>query len=1107
LDSNFSYLKKEKQYSSFVDACIEAESLMNVSYNASATYTRKAAELAVRWLYINDDALRLPYNDNFAALINSYDFRQIVGMDIYKAIDYTRELGNKATHTNMSVDRAQAVLSLRNLFNLTNFIDYCYSVEYEEREFNEDILGHNDKIKKTSEERERYKKLLDENQKNLEDLIKENQKLREENEKIRLSNESARNFNVDTLTEAETRDAYIKLDLEMKGWRFGSNCLEEVMVTHMKSSSKIGYVDYVLYGDDGKPLAVVEAKRTSLSPKQGKEQARLYADSLEIETGVRPIIFFTNGIDYYIWDDRDAPERKISGIYSKKDLESLFFIKKNRKSLLNAKINEDITNRYYQKEAIRRTLESYESGHRKALLVMATGSGKTRTAASIVDVMTKCNWAKNILFLADRTALVKQAKESFSKYLPDLSLCNLLESKDDVNSRMVFSTYPTIMNSIDEKKGDDGNKIFTTGHFDLIILDESHRSIYKKYKDIFDYFDAKLLGLTATPVSDIGRNTYRIFDLEVGNPTYAYDLDRAVEDGYLVPYELPAISETKIMKRGIIYNDLSEEEKEAFEETFGTFDDIPNSMINKSLFNIDTVDLVISDLMKRGIKVKGGDRLGKTIIFAANRSHADFIVERFNILYPEYKGEFAQAIYHSISYVDVLIDRFKNKNSFPQIAVSVDMLDTGIDVPEIVNLVFFKPVRSKAKFWQMVGRGTRLCENLFGPGMDKKKFYIFDYYDNFGYFGGTGSNTETTIQVSLTENIFNIKVDIIKILENMKYSDKSFRNYRNELVEDIVSTVNDINRDKFSASMRINYIDKFSNKETFESLKEKDIKELKDEVVPLIVSTDSDEMAKRFDYLMYTIVFCKLSGAIFTGEINRVKNTARSLMDKGTIPNVAKEKDLIYKLVDDEFWKDADIFDFENIRLRLRELIKLIDKEKREIYYTDFKDEVIGTKENEVTYTVNDLEAYKERVESYFKKYAYVLPIHKLRNNEKLTEEDVKYFEKVLFEELGDRTSFEKVYGEKPLLKLVAQIAGMDRKAAQREFSEFLSDERLNSDQIDFVKNIVEHIIKNGSLEKEIINDRPFNKYGNVEYLFDGKIDVAKNIISKIEKINDRLIV
>lgn len=1105
MNSNFSYLKKESKYESFVDACIDAENLMNVSYSATATFTRRAMELAVRWIYINDEEIKLPYNDSFAALINNYNFKNIVGIELYKSLDYTRELGNKAAHTNMSVDRNQAILSLRNLFNLTHFIDYCYSKDFEERSFDESILGSNDKLKKTIKEQEDFFEIISKKDKDLEELIKENERLREENKNIRKAHEKTRSYKVDSLSEEETRKAYIDLDLELKGWEIGKNCLEEVKVSHMDNKSKTGFVDYVLYADNGKPLAVVEAKRTRNSPKLGKVQAKMYADSLEIETGTRPVIFYTNGIDYYIWDDKDYPERKISGIYSKKDLESLNFMKKNRKSLKNPYIREDITNREYQKEAITRTLESYELGHRKALLVMATGSGKTRTAASIVDIMLKNNWAKNILFLADRTALVKQAKESFSEYLKELSLCNLLDNRDDVNARMVFSTYPTIMNAIDEKKGNDGNRIFTNGHFDLIILDESHRSIYKKYQDIFAYFDARLLGLTATPVDEIDRNTYRIFEMEEGNPTFAYDLKEAIDNGYLVNYELPKTSETKIMRDGIKYRDLSKEEKEEFEMTFDSFDDIPNNDVNKTLFNIDTVDIVIKDLMEKGIKVEGGDKLGKTIIFAANQAHADFIVKRFDALYPEYKGDFAQAIYHKINYVDTLIDKFKNKKSYPQIAVSVDMLDTGIDVPEIVNLVFFKKIRSKAKFWQMIGRGTRLCKDLFGPGLDKKGFLIFDYYYNFEFFGENKGGIEGVIQKSITENLFNIKLDIIKVLENLEYQEEDFINYRKELIDNLVLLIKGINTDRFSARMRLHLIDKYSNENSFESLDEIDIKDLKDEIAPLIISTDSDEMAKRFDILIYGMEYGYLNKMNYSGSIEEVKKIAGDLAKKSSISQIQQNKDLLCKIQEEDFWEKSDIFDYELIRKSLRELVKLIDTKNKKVFYTDFKDEIIGVKEASQIYNVNDLDTYKERVVSYFKKYKDDLPIYKLRNNEKLTEEDIKYFEKILFEELGNRDFYKKVYGDKPLLKLVASITGMDKEAAKKEFSKFLTDEKLNSDQINFVNNIVDYIVKNGSIEKEVLQEFPFNKKGGVIDLFDKRIDLAKDIISTIDKINNRL--
>ena len=691
--SNFEFLKKDNSYKIFADACIEAEQLMNVSYSATVTFVRKALELAVKWVYANDAELRMPPQINLASLIKGKKFKDILPYNMSGLLSYIHQLGNKAVHSGRVITREEAVLSLRNLFSFTAWIDYSYSRYYSDVEFDESILGETDKIIKVQSEKDKLSKQLAEINKKLEELSNENQTLRKENEEKRKINEKEREYKIDEISEAETRKRYIDLVIENEGWTIGEDCIPEVEISGIATPSGKGKADYVLYGDNGVPLAVIEAKKLDIDPLIGKNQAKEYADALEKKYDVRPIIFFTNGLDYYIWDDLNYPERQVSSIYSKKDLEKLIFRRGNKKPLKNVStdIKDEITNRVYQKEAVVRVTEALEKGYRKMLLVMATGSGKTRTAASIVDILTRYNWVKNILFLADRTALVKQAKNSFKEYLPNLSLCNLLDNKDDVESRMIFSTYPTMMNAIDETKNKDGSRIFTSGYFDLIIVDESHRSIYKKYQAIFDYFDANLLGLTATPKNDIDKNTYRIFDLENDNPTFAYELDQAIEEGYLVHYGKPIDVGLKIVRDGLKYSELSEEEKEEFEETFDEEkEEISSEEVNKTLFNKETVDLVIKTLMNNGLKVEGGDKLGKTIIFAVNQRHANFIVDRFNKLYPEYKGKFAQAVCHDIKFVDDVIDNFKDKVLYPQIAVSVDMLDTGIDVPEILNLVFLR---------------------------------------------------------------------------------------------------------------------------------------------------------------------------------------------------------------------------------------------------------------------------------------------------------------------------------------------------------------------------------------------------------------------------------
>lgn len=1110
--SNFEFLKKDNSYKIFADACIEAEQLMNVSYSATATFVRKALELAVKWVYANDAELRMPPQINLASLIKGKKFKDILPYNMSGLLSYIQQLGNKAVHSGRVITREEAVLSLRNLFSFTAWIDYSYSRYYSDVKFDESILGETDKIIKVQSEKDKLSKQLAEINKKLEELSNENQTLRKENEEKRKINEKEREYKIDEISEAETRKRYIDLVIENEGWTIGEDCIPEVEISGIATPSGKGKADYVLYGDNGVPLAVIEAKKLDIDPLIGKNQAKEYADALEKKYDVRPIIFFTNGLDYYIWDDLNYPERQVSSIYSKKDLEKLIFRRGNKKPLKNVStdIKDEITNRVYQKEAVVRVTEALEKGYRKMLLVMATGSGKTRTAASIVDILTRYNWVKNILFLADRTALVKQAKNSFKEYLPNLSLCNLLDNKDDVESRMIFSTYPTMMNAIDETKNKDGSRIFTSGYFDLIIVDESHRSIYKKYQAIFDYFDANLLGLTATPKNDIDKNTYRIFDLENDNPTFAYELDQAIEEGYLVHYGKPIDVGLKIVRDGLKYSELSEEEKEEFEETFDEEkEEISSEEVNKTLFNKETVDLVIKTLMNNGLKVEGGDKLGKTIIFAVNQRHANFIVDRFNKLYPEYKGKFAQAVCHDIKFVDDVIDNFKDKVLYPQIAVSVDMLDTGIDVPEILNLVFFKKIRSKAKFWQMIGRGTRLCKDLFGPGIDKERFMIFDCYKNFEFFEVNVDGKEIKTTKSISESIFGAKVDIIKSLQHLNYQEKSLIEYRNNLIDDIITSILDINNNRFDVRMKGAIIDKYKKLDNYKALNEKDVQELKNIIAPLITYTEEEELSKRFDYQMYVIENAYLGKKSFLRAKNRVIETAEKLSEKGTIEKISKKKETITKIQKEEFWENADLFQFEEVRKELRDLVTLLDGITTKIYYTDFRDEIVDYGEHETGENfkiVNKFEKYNKRVEKYLDEYKNDDVIQKLKNNIPLTMYDIKYLEKILWEDLGTKEEYEKTYGKIPLLKMVSKIIGMDRKAVEKEFSLFLSNENLNSDQINFVKHIVDYIVKNGSIDKKELKDFPeADKFGGLFQLFDNKRDVLTNIVKIIDKVNDRL--
>lgn len=1101
---NFDFLQKKKNFNSFNTACLEAEKSILVSPSTCATITRRALELVVKWLYANDSDLVLPYQDNLSTLIHNNSFIELIDYDMLPLLKYIVKLGNVSVHTSANIERGEAILSLNNLHQFVSWIDYCYSDEYTAEAFNEDLLLHGEEKRTRPDELKNLYERLSSKDKKLEEVIKENEELRKSLTEKRKINTVNYDFKIDEVNEFETRKRYIDIELKLAGWEFGKDIGEEVEVQGMPNKSGEGSVDYVLYGANGKPLAVVEAKRTSKDPKIGQQQAKLYADCLEKKYGQRPIIFLTNGFDTYIWDDYS--DRRIYGFYKKSELQLMIDRRRSKKSLSLITINDEISNRYYQKEAIKAVCEALETKQRKTLLVCATGTGKTRIAISIVDVLSRHNWIKNILFLADRKALVKQAKKSFTKLLPNLALCNLLDSKDNPeDARMIFSTYPTMMNAIDDTKSKDGKRLFTPGHFDLIIIDESHRSIYKKYKSIFDYFDSYLMGLTATPKDEIDKNTYSVFDMENGVPTYAYEYDKAVEDGYLVDYTSIEFK-TKIMEDGIKYDELSDEEKEEYENTFNDDesigDEIGNNAVNEWLFNSDTIDLVLNKLMTEGLKIQGEEKIGKTIIFAKNTKHAKAIVERFNKLYPKYGGNFAKAVDYSINYVESIIDDFSDKNKLPQIAVSVDMLDTGIDIPEILNLVFFKKVRSKTKFWQMIGRGTRLCPDLLGVDMDKERFLIFDFCNNFEFFkfnpkGFEGNKTET-----LTEKLFNIKVSMVKELQDIKYIEGEYAELRKELLEELITSVKALNEDSYIVRMNLNYVHKYKNENVWISIGAVTQNEIREYISPLITSYSDDELAKRFDLVMYNIQLAYLQNNNASKGIRYVMDTAEKLSKLGTIPQIQQEKYTIEKALTEEFWESSDIFEIDEVRIALRELIKYLEKSSQKIYYTSFEDMIVAEDRNDSAYNANNLKNYKKKVEYYLNSHKDELAIFKLRNNKKITRQDVETLEEIFLKQLGNPDDYKKEFGDTPVSQLVRKLVGLDREAANEAFSEFLNNKSFNVKQIHFVKLIVDYVVKNGFIEdNKVLMEDPFRTVGSIIDLFENHIEERNKLLKTLNEI------
>ncbi len=1093
--TNFDYLKSDPQFSTFSYVAISAEKIIHIDPEASIINCRRSMEFAIKWMYSVDKSLIMPYQDNLHSLMHTDEFKDIVDEDLWRRLDFIRRMGNNAAHSGRKVTFDQAALCLQDLFIFMDFIAYCYSENYEQRNFDIQLLEK----EQTSEHVVIPDEFADID---LKALIAENKALKEKLTSRRENQAPEYSPKPLELSEYSTRKIYIDSMLADVGWTEGRDWINEVKLSGMPNKSEIGYVDYVLYDDTHRPLAVIEAKRTCEDLSNGRQQAKLYADLLEKEYGRRPVVFLTNGFDIRIIDGQ-YPERKCAAIYSKRDLEKWFNLLTMRTSLRNIVINKTIAGRYYQEAAIRAVCDSFgEKNKRKALLVMATGSGKTRTVIALCDVLLNAGWIKNILFLADRNSLVTQAKRSFVNLLPNLSCTNLCEDKDNYNAHCVFSTYQTMMNLIDDTRDEDG-KIFSCGHFDLIICDEAHRSIYNKYRDIFTYFDAPLVGLTATPKDEIDKNTYSVFELESGVPTYGYELAQAVKDGYLVDFQSVETS-LKFIEQGIVYDELSDEDKQMYEDTFKDDEDripeaIESSALNTWIFNYDTIRKVLHIVMTEGMKVEYGVNLGKTIIFAKNHKHAEKIYDIFHKEYPHLPNDYAKVIDNHIKYAQNAIDEFSDPKKLPQIAISVDMLDTGIDVPEVLNLVFFKKVMSKAKFWQMIGRGTRLCPGLM-DGKDKQKFYIFDFCGNFEFFRMNNGKPSANM-IALQGAVFNLEFQIAYKLQGLNYQTKRLIEYRDRLVEIMSGKVAEINRKNFAVRQHLRYVDMYADKENYKALTYEDTLIVSDEVAPLILPDGDEVSAVRFDALMYGIELAYLSGKKYTKARGDLIARVNAIAGVANIPEIQMKAELIQKILHTSYVEDADVTDFEYIREELRNLMKYIPS-GRFCYNTDFTDDILNITWNESELDNDELANYKAKAEYYIRQHQDTIAIAKLKTNKPLTDTDVKMLEKILWSELGTKEDYEKEYGEKPLGEFVREIVGLDMNAAKEAFSEYLNETRLDSRQIYFVNQIVEYIVHNGLLKDlSVLQESPFTDKGSVVEIFKD-MNTWLGIRKVIEQIN-----
>ncbi len=1077
----------------------------------AVVYARKCLESGVRWMYQHDRSLPEPYEQKLNAYLNEPAFKALADGRVFDVAKKIQRAGNRAVHESKAPSKLEAVEVVSALFGFCLWfaITYCRFVKPDPAlRFDPQRLPDTSEaecvslrqrqdleaqLSRETDERVTAQQRLAESTRTAEELNTELATLRAEvaaAKKRAVENIPPEAFD---WSEAKTRKFKIDALLAEAGWTNLTKGRDTEYEVHgMPSESGIGYVDYVLWGADGLPLAVVEAKKSLADPRGGQQQAKLYADCLEAEFGQRPAIYVSNGYEHWLWDDTQYPARWVQGFATRDELALLIQRRESRQVLVALDIGNKIVDRPYQQRAISAITEHFEvDRQRKALLVMATGAGKTRTVIALTDLLMRAGWVKRVLFLADRTALVKQTVNAFKAHLPDSSPVNLI-TEPSVDGRVYVSTYQTMANKIDEYQRN-GTRRFGVGHFDLVVIDEAHRSVYRKYRGILHYFDSLLVGLTATPKDEVDKNTYDLFDLESGVPTDAYSLEDAIKDGYLVPPKGVSVS-LKFVREGIRYNELSEQEKEVWDELEwgedddGTLLDPPDEVgaaqLNKWLFNCDTVDKVIKYLMTEGVKVAGGDRLGKTIIFAKNQNHAEFIKERFDTHYPALdSGNFARVITHQTKYAQSLIDDFSNPNKAPHIAISVDMLDTGIDVPEVANLVFFKLVRSKTKFWQMLGRGTRLCEDLFGPGEDKTHFQVFDFCQNLEYFSQDLVPVDPSGTRPLSEILFSTRLELLEALNGHM----TLAGERAEVAAVLCETIASMNPDNFLVRPHLELVERFSIPEAWKSITRHDLAALNDRVAGLPDQLDPEhEDAKRFDVVMLNAQLGLLQGEPFERQRNRIIKIASALEDLGTsIPVVAKQQQLIADIQTDEWWQDVSYPMLEDARKRLRTLVHLIERTNENILYSDFADafgesdvvDLPGTGGGVVGSTVSsEFEQFHKKARHFLTQNLAEAPVAKVRSGEPLTAADMEELQRVLVAAgIGDNATFAEASQRAGSFGLfIRSLVGLDRAAAKRAFAKFLDDKRYTYNQIVFVNLVIDYLTKHGTIDPGRVYQSPF---------------------------------
>jgi type I restriction enzyme R subunit len=901
-------------------------------------------------------------------------------------------------------------------------------------------------------------------------------------------------------TEKQTRQQLIDEQLTRSGWTGAQRklLLEVPLRAHVVAETgadwgtSTEFADYVLLDRTGKPIAIVEAKRTSRSPIEGERQAADYADRIRTEYGIDPFIFLANGNEIWFWHRRLGPLRKVSGFFTLEDLERMAFQDQYHEKLESVAIAERIINRQYQRQAVTTVAERLVAGHRKFLLVMATGTGKTRTAIALVELLMRQKWVQRVLFLADRRELVKQAIDTFKEHLPDVPRSRVETGEIDPSARVVAATYPSMLQAYAR---------LSPGYFDLIFADESHRSIYQRYRAILDHFDAIQIGLTATPTDFIEHNTFQLFSCEDGLPTFYYGYEEATRDGYLVPYRPIHVARTRFQIQGLKPGQLPAEvqqqlQAQGIDPSELTFE---GTDLEQRVTNSGTNDALVREFMDVCIKdLAVGTLPAKTIIFAVSHRHALEIYQSFNRLYPDLQRRgLARIIDSHMERAEKTLDDFKARD-FPRVAISVDMLDTGIDIPSLRNLVFAKPVFSYVKFWQMIGRGTRLWTDPVS-GRRKDDFLIIDHWDNFAYFQVNqegkegGSETEP-----LPTRLFRLRLEKTQILAG-----------RTALTDvatacaQLQHMVADVPLDNINVAPHANELRTLcSNTDAWKPFDDQKIGHLSTAIAPLLrFSTANHYATLQFENLTEQLALAQLKSD--AGEIERLRahivENIRLL--PGDLPEIRAIENQRAFVLSPGFWEHLDYARIMEIQATYAPLMRFrARRESGEVIHLTLPDEIMSRHwivfgpAGEGAF----VESYREQVEAFIRDLVDETPaLQKLRAGQELTADELAVISQLLnspdlfVTEDRLRRAFEQP--EAALADILRHILGLSHLPSREEsicraFDQWVADHPgLNATQLMFLRTVRQMVLNRARLTTQALEQAPFSRIGDAHRLFSDK--------------------